>query len=199
MSALHNISYGLYVLSAGQNKPNACIINTLIQLTSSPKQIAICVNKTNHTHSLIEESGIFTVSVLDNTATFDLIKQFGFQSGASVDKFADFKNFKTAENKLPFITIHTNAYICAKVVKTVDVGTHKIFIAEVTTEQILNNAPALTYNDYLTKVKPKTSLTKGAWVCKICGFAYMADNLPQDYICPICKHPASDFVWQENK
>ena len=197
MSALHNISYGVFILSAGKEKPNACVINTLIQLTSSPKQVAITINKTNHTTKLIEKFGEFTVSILDNTASFDLIKRFGFQSGSDVDKFESFDNFAIAENGLPYITKHTNAYICARVVKSVDVGTHVIFIAEVTAEKVLADTAPLTYADYITNIKPKTKLKQGAWVCKVCGFAYMADTLPEDYICPICKHPASDFVWQE--
>lgn len=197
MSALHNISYGVFILSAGKEKPNACVINTLIQLTSSPKQVAITVNKTNHTTKLIEKFGEFTVSILDNSTPFDLIKRFGFQSGSDVDKFESFDNFAIAENGLPYITKHTNAYICARVVKSVDVGTHVIFIAEVTAEKVLAYTAPLTYADYITNIKPKTKLKQGAWVCKVCGYVYMADTLPEDYICPICKHPASDFVWQE--
>ena len=197
MSALHNISYGVFILSAGKEKPNACVINTLIQLTSSSKQVAITVNKTNHTTKLIEKFGEFTVSILDNSTPFDLIKRFGFQSGSDVDKFQSFDNFAIAENGLPYITKHTNAYICARVVKSVDVGTHVIFIAEVTAEKVLADTAPLTYADYITNIKPKTKLKQGAWVCKVCGFVYMADTLPEDYICPICKHPASDFVWQE--
>ena len=197
MSALHNISYGVYVLSAKTDKANACIINTLVQLTSSPKQVAITVNKTNHTTQQIQKSGVFTVSVLDTTTPFDLIKHFGFQSGKDVDKFESFKDFALADNGLPYITQHTNAYISAKVIKSVDVGTHIMFIAEVTEEKVLAKTQPLTYADYMSKVKPATKVKKGAWVCKVCGFVYMAEKLPEDYICPICKHPATDFEWQE--
>lgn len=197
MSALHNISYGVYVLSAKTDKANACIINTLVQLTSSPKQVAITVNKDNYTTQQIQKSGVFTVSVLDTTTPFDLIKHFGFQSGKDVDKFESFKDFALAENGLPYITNHTNAYISAKVIKGIDVGTHIMFIAEVTEEKVLAETQPLTYADYISKVKPATKVKKGAWVCKVCGFAYMAENLPKDYICPICKHPATDFEWQE--
>ena len=197
MSALHNISYGVYVLSAKIDKPNACIINTLVQLTSSPKQVAITVNKDNYTTQQIQKSGVFTVSVLDTTTPFDLIKHFGFQSGKDVDKFESFKDFARAENGLPYITNHTNAYISAKVIKGIDVGTHIMFIAEVTEEKVLAETQPLTYADYISKVKPATKVKKGAWVCKVCGFVYMAEKLPEDYICPICKHPATDFEWQE--
>ena len=197
MSALHNISYGVYVLSAKTDKANACIINTLVQLTSSPKQVAITVNKTNHTTQQIQKSGVFTVSVLDTTTPFDLIKHFGFQSGKDVNKFKSFKDFALAENGLPYITVSTNAYISATVIKSIDVGTHIMFIAEVTEEKVLAETAPLTYADYITKVKPATKVKKGAWVCKVCGFVYMGETLPEDYICPICKHPASDFEWKE--
>lgn len=197
MSALHNISYGVYVLSAKTDKANACIINTLVQLTSSPKQVAITVNKDNHTTQQIQKSGVFTVSVLDTTTPFDLIKRFGFQSGKDVNKFESFKDFALAQNGLPYITKHTNAYISAKVIKGIDVGTHIMFIAEVTEEKVLAETQPLTYADYISKVKPATKVKKGAWVCKVCGFAYMAETLPKDYICPICKHPATDFEWKE--
>ena len=197
MSALHNISYGVFVLSAKTDKANACIINTLVQLTSSPKQVAITVNKDNHTTQQILKTGEFAVSILDTTTPFDLIKHFGFQSGKDVNKFETFKDFAFAQNGLPYITNHTNAYISAKVIKSIDVGTHIMFIAEVTEEKVLAQTQSLTYADYIAKVKPSTKTKNGAWVCKVCGFAYMAETLPEDYVCPICKHPASDFEWQD--
>lgn len=193
MKALHNISYGLYILTTKTEKINGCVINTLVQLTSTPKQIAITVNKQNHTTKMIEQNGEFNISILTQSTPFDIIQRFGFSSGANVDKFADFADFANAPNGLPFITKHTNAYISAKVLKKIDVGTHILFIAEVVDEKVLCEEQPLTYAHYLAHIKPKPQAQAGKWVCKICGYVFEGENLPDDFICPICKHPASDF------
>ena len=193
MKALHNISYGLYILTAKTEKQSGCVINTLIQLTSNPKQVSIVVNKDNHTTKMIKETEIFNVSILNESTPFELFERFGFASGANTDKFHNFEHFAIAQNGVAYITQHTNAYISAKVVQTIDVGTHILFVGEVTDEQVLGNAAPLTYAHYLSHTKPKPTAPKGKWVCKICGYVFEGDNLPDNFICPLCKHPAEDF------
>ncbi len=200
MTAMHDISYGIYVLTAKGEKCNGCIINTLMQVTSSPNQISITINKDNLTTQIIEQTKEFNVSILDTTTTFDLIKTFGFASGNDVDKFANFSDFQLAENGIPYITKHTNAYISAKVTKQIDLGTHITFFAEVTADKKLSNTPSATYAFYHSNIKPKSQpQTKGVFVCKICGYVYEGYPLPEDFVCPICKHGAQDFEWQPAK
>ncbi len=198
INALNNINCGLFVLtSADGDKQNGCIINTVMQVTVSPVKISITVNKTNYTAELIKKSGVFNVSCIDESADFSLFQIFGFSSGRDNDKFADFKDYKTAENGIHYICKNTNAVISAKVVDTVDVGTHYLFVAEVTDAKILSDVPSASYSYYHQNIKPKPEVKpaeKTRWVCKICGYVYEGEELPEDYICPICKHPASDFV-----
>lgn len=194
MKALYNISYGLYVLTAKTNKYNGCIINTLMQVTSSPARISITVNKDNFTTKMIEQTGEFNVSILDMTTSFDLIQHFGFSSGKDVDKFKDFKDFLLANNQIPYITKHTNAYISAKVVSKIDVGTHITFVADITNDVVLSMNEPVTYSYYINTIKPKPEKKKKrVYVCRICGYVYEGDELPNDFICPICKHGAEDF------
>lgn len=198
MTAMHNISYGIYVLTTKTDKYNGCIINTLMQVTSSPNQISITINKDNHTTKMIQQSGVFNVSVLDETTPFDLIKTFGFASGKDVDKFATFKDFALAENGIPYITKHTNSYLSANVISSVDLGTHITFFAEVSADVVLSKTKSATYAFYHSNIKPKSQpQSKGVFVCKICGYVYEGYPLPEDFVCPICKHGAQDFVWQE--
>ena len=194
MKALHNISYGVFILTAKTHKHNGCVINTLVQLTSKPKQVAITVNKDNFTTKQIEESGIFNVSILDNTATFDIIKHFGFSSGKDVDKFENFFDFKVSSNNLAYITKYTNAFISCRITQKIDVGTHFLFVADVTEEEVLNQNPSLTYSEYQSKIKPQPQ-TKGAYVCKICGYVFEGQVLPENFVCPICKHGKEDFEY----
>ena len=195
MNALFNISYGLYVLTAKNKKYNGCIINTLMQVTSVPNRISITINKDNYTTNMIVATGEFNVSILDNTAKFELFKHFGFQSGKTVDKFSGFRNYKLASNGIPYITQRTNAYISAKVVSSVDVGTHIIFIADIVESEILSSNESVTYDFYHKKIKPsvKTANNKVVYVCRICGYVYSGDPIPDDFICPICKHGKEDF------
>lgn len=193
-TALFKLSYGLFVLTAAdESKNSGCIINTALQVTQNPLRIAICVNKTNHTHDLIAKSGLFTVSILDQTAPFALFERFGFCSGRDTDKFAGFEDYALAENSLPYLTKYANAFISAKVIEQVDCGTHTMFIADVTEAKKLNDEKSMTYEYYFANVKPKpqTEKKKG-YVCKICGYVHEGE-LPDDFVCPICKHPASDF------
>ncbi len=196
--AMHNLTYGLFVLTTELNgKQNGCIINTAAQVTSEPNRISIAVNKANYTHDMIKESGKFTVSIISENATFDLFRHFGFVTGKEVDKFADFKDYKEGENKIPYITKGTNAYISAEVEKVEELDTHTLFIGRVTDMEVLSEDPSATYTYYMKNIKPKPEKTqkngKTIWRCTICGYEYEGEELPEDFICPLCKHPASDF------
>ena len=196
----NKISYGLYVLSAKQGeKDNACIINTLSQLTSDPLRVSITVNKQNYTHDMILAEWEFTVSLLTQKVPFDYFKRFGFQSGRDVDKFDGFDACARGENGIYYITKYTNAYISGKVISTLDLGSHTLFVADVTAAEVLDEVPSLTYAYYHSDVKPKpaapssSSGVKIGWRCKICGYVYEGENLPADFVCPLCKHGAEDF------
>lgn len=195
---MHKMTYGLFVLTAGEDgKDNGCIINTAIQLTSNPQRISIAVNKANHTHDMIMNTKKFTVSIISEEAKFDLFQRFGFQSGKTVDKFADFSDWKRGYNDTNIITKGTNGYISAWVDQTVDLGTHTLFLALVTDMEILSDIPSVSYTYYQEHIKPKPQAIaqtgKTIWRCTVCGYEYEGEELPADYICPICKHPASDF------
>ncbi|MEE1313118.1 MAG: flavin reductase [Lachnospiraceae bacterium] len=194
--AMFKIGYGLYILTAKDGeKDNGCVINTAMQVTSTPNRISVTVNKNNYTHDIIMKTGVFNVSILSQKATFDVFKHFGFQSGRDVDKFADMKNAKRSENGLYYVTGVTNAYISAQVIHKLDLGTHTMFIADVTDAEVLDDAPTTTYDYYQSHIKPKPEVKKKVtgYVCKICGYIYEGDPLPEDFICPICKHGAADF------
>ena len=198
--AMFNISYGLYVLTANlDGKDNGCIINTVTQVTSDPNQISIAVNKLNHTRDMIATSKKFTASIISQNADFELFKRFGFQSGKNVDKFAGFTAAQRGANEAMIINEGTNAYIAGWVTQEIDLGTHSLFIARVTDMDVLNDTPAATYAYYHQNIKPKPQAPapsksgKTIWRCKICGYEYEGDELPADFICPLCKHPASDF------
>lgn len=197
--ALFKLSYGLFVLSTNDGeRDNACIINTAIQVTDNPNRISITVNKQNLTHDMIKQSGKFTVSVLSEKAPFALFQRFGFQSGRNADKFADFDGWKRGYNGTAIVTEGTNAFISAWVTDMVDLDTHTMFIAAVTDMEVLDDAPSATYAYYHSHIKPKpaaapTDSGKTVWRCTVCGYEYEGDPLPADFICPLCKHPASDF------
>ena len=195
--AMNNIACGLFVLTAADgNKQNGCIINTVMQVTDTPLKISVTVNKSNYTTSIIEKTKRFNVSVIDESAKFSLFERFGFASGRDTDKFEGFSEMEMAENGIYYIKEATNAYLSAEVVEAVDVGTHIMFVAEVTQAEVLSDVPSATYSYYHMNIKPKVKVEKGEkrkFVCKICGYVYEGDYLPDDYICPICKHPASDF------
>ena len=195
--ALYNLSYGLFVLGAGsEGKINACITNTCMQVASDPVRLSISVLNQNYTCGLIKESGFFSLSVLDKTATFDVFQHFGYQSGKNVDKFADYK-YETDKNGCPYILKNTCAIFSCKVVSQVDLGAHTLFIAEIEDAQVTSSNAPMTYADYQNDVKPKTKIEASkkiiGWRCKICGYEYEGAELPADYECPICGHPADDF------
>ena len=198
--AMYKLSYGLFVLTAKLgDKINGCITNTAIQVTTEPNQIAFAVNKLNLTHDMLLESKVFNISIISEDATFDVFKRFGFQSGRDVDKFADYSKYKLLENGIPCITEGTNAYISGTVTTTVDLGSHTLFICAVTDMDMLSEARSATYEYYQENIKPKpeavgtTPSGETVWRCKICGYEYVGEELPDDFICPWCKHPASDF------
>lgn len=199
-TAMHRLSYGLFVVTAKDSvKLNGCITNTAIQVASDPDRIAVAVNKANYTHDMILKTGTFNISVISEEADFGLFKHFGFQSGRDVDKFADFTEYSLSENGLPYITKGTNAYFSISVKQTVDLGSHTLFIGTIDTMEVLSAAPSATYTYYQENIKPKpeavgkTSDGQTVWRCTICGYEYVGEELPEDFICPICKHPASDF------
>ena len=193
-TALQKLSYGLFVLTAREGaKDNGCIVNTVMQLTDTPKQIMVGVNKNNYTHDMIKRTGIFNVSVLTQEAVFWIFQHYGFQSGRDTDKFAGLPEFRTA-NGIRYVEGCTNAVLSGKVVKEVDCGTHTLFIAEVTDAHMLSSVPSVTYQYYFDHIKPKPQPSEEKkWVCKICGYVYEGKDLPPDYICPWCKHGTEAF------
>ncbi len=195
--AMFKIGYGLYVLTARENGfDNGCIINTVTQVTSEPNRITVAVNKANKTHDMILASGEFNVSILTTSASFEIFKYFGFRSGKDVNKFDGYSDAKRSSNGIYYVTDSTNAYISAKVISATDLGSHTLFLADVTDCEVLSEIPSATYDYYHKYIKPKPEVKKTAKVyyrCKICGYIYEGDELPADFICPLCKHPASDF------
>jgi len=201
-AAMFKLSYGLFVLTAKDGiKDNGCIINTAIQITSAPLRLSIAVSKSNFTHDMILKTGEFNVSILDTTASFSLFQQFGFQSGRDTDKFADVAYDNRTSNGIRYIPGQSNCVISGKVADTYDYGTHTLFIADITESIVLSNEPSVTYQYYFDNIKPKPqpkafdehSEKKKGFVCKICGYVYEGDTLPDDFICPLCKHGAVDF------
>ena len=195
-NAMFKLSYGLFVLTAREaNRDNGCIINTVTQLTDSPKRISIAVNKQNLTHDMILKTGVFNVSILSERAPFAIFKHYGFQSGRDTDKFAGVPALARAQNGVYYLPDSTNAFLSGKVTQTIDLGTHTLFIADVTEARVLSDVPSMTYAYYFENVKPKPAALQKqtGWVCKICGYVYEGEELPPDFICPLCKHGAEDF------
>lgn len=198
--ALYNLTYGVYLLSANENgKDNACIINTAVQVANNPTRISIAAIKGNLTHDMILSTGKFNLSALSTNAPFSLFKHFGMQSGRDTDKFADFKDIKRSDNGLYYLTKYANAFLSLKVTESLDLGSHTLFIAELADAQVLSNEPCCTYGYYQTTIKttaPKPTVKSG-WKCKICGHVHEDDKLPENYICPLCKHGPEDFEYFE--
>lgn len=194
-NAMFKIGYGLYVLSVHEeNKDNACIINTVTQVTSTPNRIAVAVNKQNYTHDMMKRTKQFNVSILTTEAPFELFKRFGFQSGRDTDKFAGLSQVERSDNDILYVTHATNAYLSGKVISETDLGTHTLFIADVLDARVLSEEETVTYSYYQKHIKPKPESTKKkGYRCVICGYIYEGDELPKDFICPICKHGVADF------
>lgn len=192
--AMFKLTYGLFVLTAREdNKDNGCIINTAAQLTSTPNRIQIAVNKQNYTHDMIARTGMFNVSVLTQDAPFWIFQHYGFQSGRDVDKFEGLPAYRT-ENGLRYVVGCTNAVLSGKVISATDYGTHTLFVADVAEAKVLSNDPSVTYQYYFDHIKPKPAPKKNTgWVCKVCGYVYEGEELPADFVCPLCKHGPEDF------
>ena len=194
VKALFNIGYGLYVVTSNDGKKdNGAIVNTVMQITDNPNRLAVCINKKNFTYEIVKNSGKLNVNVLDESAPFSVFQNFGFKSGRDSDKFKGFDSFR-AENGLLVLTDHINSFISLEVENYVDVDTHGMFICKVTDARTLYDTPTMTYSYYHKNVKPKpNSDVKKGYRCKICGYVYEGEPLPEDFVCPLCKHPASDF------
>ena len=194
MSALFNIGYGLYVVTSNDGKKdNGLIVNTVSQVTNTPNRIAVTINKQNYSHHIIKQTGKMNVNCLTTDAPFKVFETFGFQSGRNVDKFKDCTPLRS-ENGLVFLPKHINSFMSLKVEDYVDLDTHGMFICSVTEARVISNLETMTYNYYQAEVKPKPETEgKKGWVCKVCGYIYEGDPIPEDFICPLCKHPASDF------
>ena len=193
-TALFNIGYGLYVVTSHDGvKDNGLIVNTVTQVTDSPNRIAVTINKRNYSCDIIAKTGKLNVSTLSEDAPFKLFQRFGFQSGKDTDKLADFKHGQRASNGLLFLTKYANAYLCCNVIKQVDLGTHIMFICDVTECANLSHLETMTYAYYFKNVKPKPESDKKGYVCRICGWVHEGDELPEDIVCPLCKHGAADF------
>ena len=195
--AMYKLTYGLFMLtSTDGQKQNGCIVNTVSMLTDNPKRITLFVNKANYTDELIRKTGVFNVSILTEKTPFAVFEQFGFASGRDTDKFAG-ATYPQTENGLNYLSNYANAVLSAKVVGIHDYGTHTLFVAEVTEGKKLSDEPSVTYEYYQKNIKPRPAAKveggKKKWVCKICGYTHEGETLPDDFICPWCKHPAEDF------
>lgn len=208
--AMYKLSYGLFVCTAVDgDKINGCITNTVIQVASEPNLISVAINKANLTHDMVMKTGKCNISVISNEADFELFRHFGFQSGRDINKFvagtdggAGFSDYSIADNGIPYITKGTNAFFSFEVVKSVDLGSHTLFICNPTFMTVLSDASSCTYEYYQSNIKPKpekvgeTPKGKTIWRCTICGYEWIGEegeDLPDDFICPICKHPKDDF------
>lgn len=192
--ALFKIGYGLYVLTTNDGeKDNGCIVNTVMQVTNTPNRIAVTVNKQNYSHDIIRRTSKMNICCLGEEAPFAVFETFGFQSGRDVNKFADCTPMRSV-NGLVVLPRYINAYISLHVNEYVDLGTHGMFICEVTESEVISDVETMTYTYYQNHVKPKPEAQKKkGYVCKICGYVYEGEELPKDFICPLCKHGAEDF------
>ncbi len=194
LTALFNIGYGLYVVTSNDGKKdNGLIVNTVTQVTNSPNRVAVCINKQNYSHHVIKNTGVMNVNCLSVEAPFSVFENFGFQSGRNVDKFADYEPLRS-DNGLVFLPKYINSFMSLKVEDYIDLDTHGMFICSVTEARVLSDKETMTYTYYQNNVKPKPETEgKKGWVCKVCGYIYEGDELPDDFICPLCKHGVADF------
>ena len=195
MKALFSIGYGLYVVTSNDGKKdNGLIVNTVAQLTDNPFRVMVSINKDNYSHHIIKQTGIMNVNCLNIEAPFKVFQQFGFQSGRNADKFKDEKELLRSDNGLVFLPRYINAFFSLKVEDYKDLGTHGMFFCSVTEARVINNVETMTYTYYQKNVKPKPETQgKKGFVCKVCGYVYEGDELPDDFVCPLCKHGAADF------
>ena len=194
MTALFNIGYGLYVVTSNDGtKDNGLIVNTVSQVTDSPNRVAVTINKRNYSHHVIQQTGIMNVNCLDVTASFDVFQRYGFQSGRTADKFVGIEELRS-DNGLRFLPQYINSFMSLKVESYVDLDTHGMFICSVTEARVMGTKDTMTYSYYQQNVKPKPQTEgKKGYVCKVCGWVYEGEKLPDDIVCPLCKHGAADF------
>lgn len=194
MKALFNIGYGLYVVTCNDGrKDNGLIVNTVTQVTSTPYRVAVCISKQNYSHDIIKKTGVMNVNCLSVDAPFSIFQRFGFHSGRDVNKFEG-EEVLRSDNNLVFLSEYINSFMSLSVEQYLDLDTHGMFICSVTEAKILSDRETMTYNYYQSNVKPKPKTEgKRGWVCKICGYIYEGDVLPEDFVCPVCKHGAADF------
>ena len=194
LTALFKIGYGLYVVTSNDGKKdNGLIVNTVTQVTNTPNRVAVCINKQNYSHHVIKQTGVMNVNCLSTEAPFSVFEDFGFRSGRTVNKFEGW-DILYSDNGLPFLPRYINAFMSLKVEQYVDLDTHGMFICQVTEARVLSDKPTMTYTYYQENVKPRPATEgKKGYVCTVCGYVYEGDTLPEDFICPLCKHPASDF------
>ncbi len=194
MTALFNIGYGLYVITSNDGKKdNGLIVNTVSQVTNTPNRIAVTINKDNYSHHVIKQTGIMNLNCLSTDAPFSVFERFGFQSGRTVNKFEGEEPLRS-DNGLAFLARYINSFMSLKVEQYVDLGTHGMFICSVTEARVISDTETMTYTYYQKNVKPKPQTEgKKGFVCKICGYVYEGDELPEDFVCPLCKHGAADF------
>jgi len=192
---MFKLSYGLFVLTANDaGKDNGCIINTCIQTTENPTTVVIAVNKDGLTHDMVVKTKKFNLSIIDESAPMALFEHFGFQSGKNVNKFKNSVwGARKSENGVYYLSENVNAYISGYVTDMIDMGTHTLFVATVVKAEKLADTASATYDYYFKNIKPAPAPQAKGWICKICGYIYEGEELPADYICPLCKHPASDF------
>lgn len=195
-NVLFKLTSGLFLLVAKADKDNGCIINTVLQVTASPVRIVTAVNKNNFTHDMLKQTGIFNISILSENAPMDLYKRFGYASGRDINKFEGFNSVSRSKNGILYLTEYSNAFLSAKVTEEKDLGTHTLFTAEVTDAEIITDDTSVTYDYYQKNIKaansPKTEGKKG-FICTVCGYIYEGSTLPEDFICPVCKHGAEAF------
>ena len=194
LTALFNIGYGLYVVTSNDGKKdNGLIVNTVTQVTNTPNRVAVTINKENYSHHVIKQTGVMNVNCLDTSAPFSIFQNFGFQSGRSVDKFQG-QSVLRSDNGLVFLSRHINSFMSLKVEQYIDLGTHGMFICAVTEARVISDNPTMTYTYYQENVKPQPETEgKKGFVCKVCGWVYEGETLPDDIVCPLCKHGANDF------
>ena len=194
LTALFNIGYGLYVVTSSDGKKdNGLIVNTVTQVTNTPNRIAVCINKDNYSHHVIKQTGIMNINCLSQDAPFSVFQNFGFQSGRAADKFAG-QEILRSDNGLAFLPQFINSFMSLKVEEYVDLDTHGMFICTVTEARVISHVETMTYTYYQENVKPKPQTEgKKGWVCKVCGYIYEGDELPEDFVCPLCKHGPADF------
>lgn len=195
-NALFKLTYGLFLLIAKtDSKDNGCIINTVLQVTTSPVRIIMAVNKNNFTHDIIKQTGVFNVSVLSEKAPMDLYKRFGYASGRDKLKFDGFTSVSRSENGILYLTEYSSAYLSCKVKEEKDLGTHTLFIADITDGKVLTKDKPATYDYYQKNIKPAPAkpANKTGFICTICGYIYEGSTLQGDFICPVCKHGADAF------